>query len=241
MSRQRAVDFVYFDAGMTLLRVRPSVGWHYAEIAREFGVEAEPMALTAGFIAAWRHCQRHCAVHPDVAYGLTQEESLGFWSEVVRETFRQSGQTPPGDPAYYRRVFEAFASARCWELYPDVEPALEYLAGAGLRFGVLSNWDRRLRQTLTELEMLPRLAALVISSEVGAEKPSDRIFAAARTAAHGASRFGLVGDEPEADGFGALRAGWRQCLVWRSEKPAPEGLRSAPSLTEAVRRLVEES
>jgi putative hydrolase of the HAD superfamily len=223
---------------MTLLKVTPSVGWHYARLARLHGVEADPLQLDAAFRSAWRHCRANHPAHPQLAYGHTQEEALQFWSQVIRQTFTLAGIEPPATDSYYQQVFDAFASAECWQLYPDVAEALDLLRERGVPWGILSNWDGRLRRTVAELELLAGRSTLMISSEVGAEKPDRRIFAAAETAASGFSRFGLIGDEPVADGEGARAAGWAHCLVWRGSDPPPPGLRSAPTLVQAVHALL---
>lgn len=232
------VDFVYFDAGWTLLKVDPSAGWHYAELARRHGVIADAAALDAAFVSAWRHCRKHTPAHPGVVYGITRDQALAFWSAVIRETFRQAGFQPPAAPSYYMEVFDHFAGAQCWQLFADVEEAFAILEAAGVPFGILSNWDGRLRQTVGELGLGSRVHSLIISSEVEAEKPDRRIFAAAERAASGFSRFGLIGDEPTADGEGALASGWSQCLVWRNSGDPPAGFRSAPTLPAAVRELL---
>jgi REG-2-like HAD superfamily hydrolase len=230
----RRPDFVYFDAGYTLLRVAGSVGAQYAAVARAFGSDADGGALDGAFVAAWRHCRRHRAAHPAIAYGLNEAEARWFWAGVVEETFRLAGAVLPDDPRFQPVLFDHFARPEVWELYPDVAEALAMLEASGIGWGILSNWDGRLRSVIGEL----RPAALVISSEAGAEKPDPLIFRAAEQAARGATRLALVGDEPEADGHGALRAGWGQCLVWRSGADPPPGLDSAPDLTGAVARLL---
>lgn len=233
--------FVFFDAGWTLLRPEPSVGFHYAEVAQSHGLEADAQRLEGGFGQAWKTCRRAAPVHPEVPYGRDLEEAFIFWSGVVAETFRVAGFAPPPEgSAYYREVFELFAEPGCWRLYEDALPALDLLEARGIPAGVLSNFDPRLYKVLEGLGLTERLAPIVISSEAGAEKPSPAIFEHARglLTKTQARRPALIGDEPEADGHGALRAGWQQCLAWRGNTPPPNApVRSAPGLVEAVEML----
>lgn len=226
--------FVYFDAGFTLIHPYPSIGHWYGSAARRHGIDVPTPTLDAAFFKAWKVARSTCQHAGELPYGRTREEALAFWSEVIRACFVESGVEAPADPEYYREVFDQFATAECWRQFADVESAFARLDAARVRYGVLSNWDARLAPVLKEMRLLPRLGAVIVSSDVGAEKPSAAIFAAGELAASPATRFALIGDEPEADGRGALAAGWGQCLVWRSQKPAPEGLASAPTLLDAV-------
>jgi FMN phosphatase YigB (HAD superfamily) len=45
---------VFFDVGGTLLRVHPSVGEVYAELARDFGFSGSPDALDEQFRLQWK-------------------------------------------------------------------------------------------------------------------------------------------------------------------------------------------
>jgi FMN phosphatase YigB (HAD superfamily) len=104
----------------------------------------------------------------------------------------------------------------------------------------MSNWDARLYAVLRDLGLSGRLSTLVLSCEVRAEKPAEAIFeAAARRAGFEAGEVALIGDEIRADGEGAIRAGWKQCLVRRPPaSPPPDGMAWAPSLVMAVRKVL---
>ncbi|CAN5225431.1 hypothetical protein BH09SUM1_BH09SUM1_28660 [soil metagenome] len=240
MKTIRAIPFIYFDAGFTLIRPAPSVGHHYGECARRFGVECEAAALDASFVTAWKATRATSAVSAALPHGRNLEEALGFWTLVVKECFRGAGHAAPADPRYYQELFDLFADAGCWALYEDVPEALRLIEEAGARWGVLSNWDPRLHSVLRGMGLAERASAVVISSEAGAEKPSPEIFLRAQAAAGVAdpANLALIGDEPSADGHGALAAGWRQCLVWRHPTPAPAGLASGPKLTDCVRQIL---
>jgi HAD superfamily hydrolase (TIGR01549 family) len=82
---------------------------------------------------------------------------------------------------------------------------------------VISNFDSRLRTILLHLGVTEFFDDIVISSEVGTEKPAARIFSAALVRAGVAASEALhIGDEPEADWLGAERAG---LLVFRLRRP----------------------
>lgn len=236
------VTFLFFDAAFTLFRPTPSVGYHYAAVARRFGIPAEAEALEAAFVPAWRRARRSAAICTELPYGRNRDEALRFWTAVVEEVFRQAGgPVPERASGYYQAVFDRFEEPGVWELYPDVEPALAMLERAGVRCGILSNFDTRLHGVVRAAGLAGRLSPVVTSAEGGAEKPSRRLFDHARALLTEAERVApaLVGDEPEADGLGALQAGWGHCLVQRGGvAELPPGLVARPTLDAAVAALL---
>ena len=114
------------------------------------------------------------------------------------------------------QVYAHFAEPGVWAAYPDVAAGLAGLRADGYRLGVVSNFDRRLRRVLTDLGLGESFEHIIISSEVGVDKPDPRIFQ------HALERFGVaaenvlhVGDDPRKD-WGAEAAGLR---VFRLERP----------------------
>ncbi len=230
--------FIYFDAGLTLLRPKPSVGYHYASVAAEFGAVADGDRLEKAFLAVWPALAEVPLNEPGTPpYGRTMEEAREFWKEIVRRTFDLAEQTLPHGPEFQGALFDRFAEAGSWELFPDVEPALRQLEERGVPWGILSNWDPRLRSILGGFGLLNRLEALVISAEVGVEKPSPAIFRAAEEACGGLppESLALVGDNPTDDVAGAQAAGWRSFHVRRTRDGNGRG---GTDLLDAVRDLL---
>ena len=187
---------ITFDVGGTLIEPWPSVGHVYAEVAARFGVEGiTPEALTQDFIRAWK-----------TRTGF--DYAKGSWFAVVRETFGESAAQLP--PEFYPAVFDRFVDADTWRIYEDVLPTLEALATRGIKLGVISNWDARLRPLLSSLNLSRHFSSIVISCEVGATKPDSRLFArAARELGVASGEMLHVGDSlmmdvGGAEGFGAI-------------------------------------
>jgi putative hydrolase of the HAD superfamily len=105
-----------------------------------------------------------------------------------------------------------------FELIPDVLPALDDLAAAGLRLAVVSNWDAGLEEVLAGLGVAGRFETVAVSALVGAGKPHPAIFAHA-LGALGVPPTGAVhcGDHPDFDCAGARGAGVRGVLIDRSD------------------------
>src|SRR5690242_10528005 len=124
----------------------------------------------------------------------------------------------PVDPhALFAELWAEFARPGVWQLFPEVKPVISKVANR-YRLGVLSNFDSRLHTILADLGLAHFFEHVVVSSEVGAEKPSPRMFAEA------VDRFDVlaeevlhVGDEAEADWRGASAAGLRVFELRRPE------------------------
>jgi putative hydrolase of the HAD superfamily len=104
------------------------------------------------------------------------------------------------------------------------EALLDSLHDRGLKTGLVSNaWDPRwlLERDLDEMGLLPRLDAIVFSSEVGVRKPRPEIFYRALDALGvEPGRAMFVGDRLEADIKGAAELGMTtvQAMWFRAEQ-----------------------
>jgi putative hydrolase of the HAD superfamily len=193
------------DAMGTLITLRESVGTTYAAVAADHGLQADPAALDALFPSLYRAA-------PPLAFSLTDPEALlaaerGWWAARIREVFQAVDSSLEPPPALGEALFARYAEPALWRVYPDVPDRLAAWRCQGLRLAVVSNFDRRLKPLLEALGLMPFLEHVVVSSEVGAAKPSALPFRRALDA------LGLeprqvwhVGDQPE-DVEGARRAG----------------------------------
>jgi putative hydrolase of the HAD superfamily len=92
-------------------------------------------------------------------------------------------------------------------VYPEVPEHLAAWRRQGLRLAVVSNFDRRLHGLLASLCLRPSLEVVIVSSEVGAAKPSPLPFQRALQELDlRPQQVWHVGDQPE-DVQGAGRAG----------------------------------
>jgi putative hydrolase of the HAD superfamily len=120
--------------------------------------------------------------------------------------------------AFFSELWEEFAQPGVWELFPETHAVVSKLANR-YRLGVLSNFDSRLHTILNHLGLAHFFEHVVVSSEVGAEKPSLRMFAEALDRFDTQAEDVLhVGDEPEADWRGAREAGLRVFELRRPER-----------------------
>jgi putative hydrolase of the HAD superfamily len=185
---------ITFDVGGTLIEPWPSVGHVYADVAARFGVNGIAAAwLTENFRRAWK---------ARVAFDYAQES----WFAIVRATFGAHAAKLP--PEFFPAVYNRFATAEVWRIYDDVWPTLETLAARGVRLGVISNWDDRLRPLLQNLQLTRHFSSIVVSCEVAATKPNPRLFAKAAAELGVAPTEMLhIGDSFEMDALGAQHFG----------------------------------
>jgi putative hydrolase of the HAD superfamily len=194
------VRAVFFDVGGTLLRPWPSVGALYAAAAQRHGLSRTAEQMERAFHESWAALKRP---------GLTVSRK-DWWRELVFRTLGQENET------CFRELFEQFARAEAWQVFPDVEETLREARARGLHVGVISNWDERLHPLLQEIGLARWFDSMTISCEVGAEKPDARIFQAALQAAKVSAGEALhIGDSFNEDVRGAEAVGMPVMLIDR--------------------------
>jgi putative hydrolase of the HAD superfamily len=112
----------------------------------------------------------------------------------------------------------------------DAKPSLEAMRMRTSKIGLISNTGRTpgssLRIFLERLDIMRFFDATIFSNEIGYRKPDRRIFEAAAQKLGTETAHGVhIGDNPEADVWGAKQAGMRAVLYMYS---LPEGIKKMP-------------
>ena len=210
---------IFLDAVGTLFGVRGSVGEVYGAIAQKFGVTVPAKTLNEAFLQAF------AASEPPVFPGADPEEipqcEFEWWRVIALRTFQKVGALDQfGDfTEFFDELYNHFATAEPWFIYPDVLPALEAWRRIGIQMGVLSNFDSRLYLVLKALKLQEFFTSVTISTETGFAKPDPKIFAAAlqkhdcnpQDAWH-------IGDSVKEDYQGAKAVGMKAILVQRNSQ-----------------------
>lgn len=186
----------------------------YARILARHGVALDRARLAALLPEVWSEFA--CAAEPSRdRFASHPGGTRGFWRDVVDRVTDRAG-APRVSPFAFAELYAHFGSAAAWRVYDEVPATLERLAAMDLRLAVLSNWDERLPNVLAELGLAERFAAIVVSVEVGVEKPHPAIFAAAvRRLGVAPERILHVGDRRLEDFEGAVGAGLRALWLAR--------------------------
>lgn len=216
---------IFFDAAGTLFHLPRGVGWHYRDVAERHGCPLDEQVLLRAFGAVWKTMPARPAERK-----ARPDDDRGWWRELVEQVLNRCAVAPGqlDRAAYFDELYAEFTRPGVWALFPEVRETLAGLRSQ-FRLGVISNFDGRLRPILAHLGIADAFEDLVISSEVGADKPDawifehalDRIGVAAGEALH-------VGDDPVHDWQGAAAAGLQ---VFRLERPANDLRNLARQLT----------
>lgn len=206
-------EVIFLDAAGTLIDLVEPVGPSYSRIASAHGFHAEPQQFDAAFRVAWKGMP----LRPPVA-GPRPDDDRGWWRELVGKVFDQLGCTSGG--AEFEDCFAAmyahFSEPGVWALFPEAKDALSRLSKHH-RLAVVSNFDGRLHRILADLGVARFFEQIVVSSEVGADKPHRELFEAALEAMNARPETTLhVGDDPVGDWQGAASA---DIPVFRLQRP----------------------
>jgi HAD superfamily hydrolase (TIGR01509 family) len=159
--------------------------------------EAEARALVE---RTMRHVNAPEQFEQRVGADLSTASHRAVWTAMIHD----SG---PGSGLLAEVLYETLTDNASWYPYPDAAEVIAALRVRGLRVGVLSNigWD--IRPALARVLEPGLFDAIVLSCEVGLEKPDPAIFtlACARLGVSPAETL-FVGDDPLKDGP-AVRAG----------------------------------
>jgi putative hydrolase of the HAD superfamily len=220
------VRAVLLDALGTLVELKPPAP-RLRRLLRESGFEVTEEQAAAGFMAEISYYLDH---HLD---GSDRERLERLRDRCADEMLRAL-DVPGLDHATARR---AMLGALEFTAYPDVLPTLEELRERGLRLVIASNWDCSLPDWLRPTGILELVDGVVTSAEVGAAKPSPRVFERALGVAGVEPSEALhVGDKVDNDVQGAAAAGVRGVLLQREGDPPP-GVESIRNLSELVALL----
>lgn len=130
-------------------------------------------------------------------------------------------------------------------LVPGAKEILRKVREAGVHTGILSNGFKDVQHRKIEHAGLSELIDLtVLSDDIDVQKPDTRLYihAMERAGITDHSAHLMIGDNPDTDIAGALRAGWQAILLQpqhpgKSPKPVPAGAASAATLADATEML----
>jgi putative hydrolase of the HAD superfamily len=219
-----SIRAVVFDAVGTVLFPDPAAADVYAETARRFGLDVSPTDLTTRFL-------------PALAAEDGIDRAAGWVTSEVRERIRWqrivTTVLPGASPACFDHLFAHFADPAAWRVADGAEAVFDALAARGLKLGLASNYDARLRAVLAgRPELRPLAGRVVVSAEVGVRKPGRAFFHAVEDAVgEPPGRIAFVGDDRANDFDGAVAAGMYAVLFDPADRH--------PAVAPRVRALAE--
>jgi putative hydrolase of the HAD superfamily len=216
------MKFAMFDAYGTLVELDD----FYGRLQR--GFETAGVLLPADVVkqAARAEMQHYIA---QTVHARTQADWKRLKNEcadVLAETIR--GEHPTFDLSP-DRVLAVLEAALVFRVFPEVRAVLQVLQARGVRMGVLSNWDISLHNVLDELELSHFFDFVLVSAEVGVQKPQRAFFeeglrlARRECSALEARDCFYVGDHYDGDVLGARGADLVPVWLVRAERDLASG------------------
>jgi len=229
---------VFFDAGHTLLYAHPDLGTVYAEATATFGVRLAPERYAETFVPVFKETTQIYAQ----TSSASDAQDIAMWRDITRRIYdRLPALAEIAFDAWFEVLYRRFGEPEVWKFYDDVESSLTALRSRGLKIGIVSNWDTRLKSISDGLGLTRLVDFIVISAEVGVRKPDPKIFRLALEKAGVRPEEAIhVGDLPEEDAEGARRAGVRPVLIDRKRRITgafPAGVHVVSSLADLTELL----
>lgn len=206
---------VFFDAGETLVHPHPTFPDLFSKVLAREGYEVDTEMIRERIhVVSDRFAH---AAETNELWTTTPERSRAFWHDVYGIFFRELGISDAN--GLIDTVYAEFTDLANYAVFEDVVPMLRRLRDAGLRLGIISNFEEWLERLLDQLGVREYLDVRVISGVEGMEKPDPRIFelAMSRAGVDAASSV-YVGDSPTFDVEPAAALGMLPVLIDRRER-----------------------
>jgi putative hydrolase of the HAD superfamily len=206
---------VFFDAGETLVHPHPSFPELFALVLEREGVSVDADAFRGALhLVANRFTE---AAKAGEVWSADAERSKVFWLEIYTLLLSKLGVADVESLAL--KLYVEFTDLANYRLFPDVETTLAKLEAAGLRLGIVSNFEEWLERLLEQLGVIRFFDVRIISGVEGVEKPDPRIFRLAlERAGVEPHESAYVGDNPEFDTEPAESLGMLGVLIDRRDR-----------------------
>ncbi|GLB37510.1 putative HAD-hyrolase-like [Lyophyllum shimeji] len=233
------IRLVTFDLLYTLIVPRLPIHVQYSQAFEPYLGVLDPESLRQSFGVAFRSLEREQPVY--------SKGSRAWWSEVIRRTALGAGANETALAASLPEIvpglLHRFSSKEGYRAYDDALPALHALRqGLNVHTAAVSNADSRIRLVLQDLGFRDEVDAVVLSEEVGFEKPSPEIFLQALSKVNSSRSQNPiapeeclhVGDEIDSDYEGALAANMKALLLRRAGRDGEQAHKPPQELSSRV-------
>jgi len=200
IARDTSIQCVAFDAVGTLIHPNRSIAETYQEIAHRYGCELSRQEI--------RHRFQTVMSSRDSSVPTSEDREKTFWADAVSKV------TGISDPDCFHELYEYFATPEAWRLDPDASAIFRSLQARNLKYVLASNFDERLPRLVGALPGFSGFSDVIISSEIGWQKPNLRFFQALRERLQlPAQQILMVGNELESDILPAMQVGMQAVLL----------------------------
>lgn len=207
------VKLVTFDVTGTILFFRTPIVEKYVATGLKYGIKADPAVLKNNFQETW---DLFNVKHPNFG----KNTGLGWqnwWTRFVERTFADF--TQPGDEIKITKIADEllnfYETGDAFTIRPGTINLLGHLQNKGIKLGVISNYDVRLKKILKCLNLDKYFNFILVSYEVGYAKPDKEIFEKALSLGNCLSGKEVihVGNSVKLDYHAAKAAGFNAILI----------------------------
>ncbi|GAA3409213.1 HAD-IA family hydrolase [Paenibacillus hodogayensis] len=226
------VKAVLFDVGDTLLTI-PGSRTILQRYLAERELHREQEHIGHHFDDAFR--KLYYEKPADGTELCSPESDRSFWASLYVHVLYGLGIHEDREEEVIHRwsheLYDLFTAPEQYELFDDVKESLERLKLAGYRLGVVSNFAPTLKSILRHKGILDYFDPVIVSTEVGLEKPNPAIFRLALEQAGLSPEETLyVGDHDKNDIWAPNQAGIRAVKIKRYPHMTGEGIFSLREL-----------
>jgi putative hydrolase of the HAD superfamily len=227
---------VFFDAGDTLITI-PAAHEIMRTYLQDQDFHVEPVRLEGLLKESIDHFYTNKSNYTDEV--CTPDSDRQFWVTIYEFIMNKL-------EAYYiwsedrihrccHEMYDVFVDAKHYSLFEDVTACLTALSNRGQRLGVISNFAPTLRSILEQKGIAPYLDPIIVSTEVGLEKPNPAIFTLALQRANLEAKDVLfIGDHISNDVWAPQQIGMDAIRIVRYE-----GVQTTPLQMNEIRSLRE--
>ena len=171
------MKFITFDITNTLIKVSPSVGYHYRNLAKKFDYEFDEEVLNKNFGRFFKHQNK---LHPGYGYksGMNSQD---WWHGIIRNLVHENSKSkmlqPPTELEISKiseHIYLEFSKEIYWKKYENCDSILDSLKQKGFGLGVISNFDERLFEIVKNLGIKNYFDWILIPSNSGGHSKPDR-------------------------------------------------------------------
>lgn len=207
--------FLFLDAGDTLIKLTFPPGQIYYEIISIYlSLESVSTEIqNKAFYYAWKIMSNR--THGRDRFSHHPGGEVGWWRELIQhylDFFAIDYKKVAFDPLF-DLIYTKFEDISIWQYDPGIEYLHKTMSDNNCDIGMISNWDSRLKKLLFSLGLNEYFKFIIISAEVGFEKPSPVIFNEAKRLTQMATGLIYAGDKPELDYYPPQSLGWEAYLV----------------------------
>jgi putative hydrolase of the HAD superfamily len=223
---------VFFDVGDTLMTI-PAARVIIQQFLALRSLHREEDRIGELFTQAFRLFYYGKQLNPDEV--CSPESDREFWMKLYRFILDELGADAEWseDQIHHccHELYDLFTTAEQYQLFDDVEESLEAISRMGLRMGIISNFAPSLKGILRDKGILHYFAPVIVSTEVGLEKPNPAIFRLAlQESGLAASQVLYVGDHDQNDIWAPKQAGIDAVKILRYDYLTGNGIHSLMEL-----------